>query len=161
MNDAQFSLCNRYRYWLRRDLVPWEVNPLKIVWLMLNPSTADCTVNDPTIKQCMAFSTLWGYHCMDVVNVYAWRATDPRALRHASDSIGPANDNWIHSTVYDATLVMCAWGAHKIPPERLATLRHILAGKTLACLGTTKSGMPWHPLYRPHHLGPTTWSFPT
>lgn len=161
MNDARFSLCNQYRYWLHRDIDPWAINPTRIVWLMLNPSTADCTVNDPTIKQCLAFSAKWRYQCLDVVNVFAWRATDPRELRHTVDPVGPDNDREIAGAVADATLVMCAWGAHKIPATRLETLRGILAGKMLGCLGTTKTGMPWHPLYRPHHLVPIAWSFPS
>lgn len=161
MNDAAFSPCSLYRYWLLRELrhTACAVRMRRIAWLMLNPSTADCTVNDPTIKQVMAFSMIWGFDAAEVVNLFAWRATDPRELRKAADPIGPKNDGWIADTVNGCELLICAWGAHPMARARAAQiLPHIQT--PMMCLGTTKTGMPWHPLYRPHDLKPKNWSMP-
>lgn len=163
MNAAEFSPCNLYRYWLLRELrmTACAVRMRRIAWLMLNPSTADCTINDPTIKQVMAFSMLWGFDACEVVNLFAWRATEPRDLRKAVDPIGPKNDEWIKNTVNGCDAVVCAWGAEPMARARALQLGGLLDGKHVLCLGTTKSGMPWHPLYRPHNLVPKIWSFPT
>lgn len=160
MNDAAFSPCNLYRYWLLRELTARGLSGLRIAWLMLNPSTADCTVNDPTIKQVMAFSTYWGFDAAEVVNLFAWRATDPRGLKTATDPVGRMNDWWIQTILERSDMVVCAWGAQPMAKTRMAVLRPMLAGRALFCLGTTATGMPWHPLYRPHDLKPKTWSMP-
>lgn len=166
MNDAAFSGCGSYRYWLCRYLAAHPKSDdgwTRILWVMLNPSTADCTVNDPTIKQCMTFSTLWGFDAMDVVNLFALRATDPRALdEFPAHRIGPENDTWTVKKAAEANMIVCAWGANKHAPARAAyAVNNLLRPfMPLFCLGTTKSGMPWHPLYRPHNLKPKLWSMP-
>jgi hypothetical protein len=117
---------------------------------MLNPSTADCTVNDPTIKRCMKFTMSWGFTIMQVVNLFAFRATDPKNLPWGHDEAsGPDNDVMTLSTLMCADRVVCAWGAQygtayrakRVMTELMPPFREPL------CLGLTKDGHPRHPLY--------------
>lgn len=146
----KIAIQSRYRYVLCRS---WYGSPLRCTWIMLNPSTADDVMDDPTIRRCMAFSRSWGYGKMLVVNLFALRATDPKALREDSDPVGPKNDATIADAVLESTAVICAWGSHVYAARRasavLEALRHTkgsAAAKPL-CLGTTKDGSPRHPLY--------------
>lgn len=152
MNQAYFSRDGMYRYWLLRELVacaagPYPLHFKRILWIMLNPSTADCTHNDPTIKQCMAFSTLWGYHIMEVVNLFALRATDPRELDGLTDPIGEENNQWIRHAADSANLIVCAWGSNRFARCRARQVAETLADNALYCLVVNKDGMPKHPLY--------------
>ena len=141
--DAKISECGKYRYLLTRV---WGDGD-SAVFLMLNPSTADATVDDPTIRRCIGFAKAWGYAGISVVNLFAWRATKPRELHKARDPVGPENDDWIRKTC-DGRLVVCAWGAvADVHWRRVAHVVSMLPGANLRCLGTTRSGAPRHPLY--------------
>lgn len=143
-----------YRYWLERDL-PWsfyvaeDVAPEAVcAFIMLNPSTADAERDDPTIRRCKSFATALGASRLVVANLYAYRATQPRALSEVVDPVGPENDTYLRRAL-TARHVIVAWGTHAEPAriERFTTL----AGATpLWCLGTTRSGAPRHPLYVPN-----------
>lgn len=118
----------------------------------LNPSTADETADDPTVRRCMAFAKRWGYGGIYMLNLFALRSTDPRALRAAPDPVGPGNDS--HLVMYAdklAHLVIAAWGVHGPFQDRglyvRELLRATLSPSALLCLGTTKGGHPRHPLY--------------
>jgi hypothetical protein len=129
----------------------WGENPAHLVrWIMLNPSTADSLVDDPTIRRCMGFAKAWGYDGLVVHNLYALRATDPKALRTHPDPVGPGNDGYM--TALDIPTV-CAWGAHADSgrPGRAAEVLTLLrkSGVAPMCLGRTKAGHPRHPLYLP------------
>jgi hypothetical protein len=89
--SAVISPCGRYRYRLDRR---WADGP-SIAWIMLNPSTADSNTDDPTIRRIRAFSQAWGFGALTVVNLYAWRATDPRDLWQAPGPVGPENDAYL------------------------------------------------------------------
>jgi hypothetical protein len=112
---------------------------------MLNPSTADATLDDPTIRRCIGFSKAWGRNALTVCNLYALRATDPADLWKSDDPIGPENDLHLLNSFGD--LIVCAWGAN----AKLARVEHVcrlLNGSApLMCLGTTNAGAPRHPLY--------------
>lgn len=146
----KIAVQSRYRYILRRS---WYGSPLQCTWIMLNPSTADDVMDDPTIRRCMAFSKSWGYGNMLVVNLFALRATDPKALREDSDPVGSENDAAIAEAVLGSAAVICAWGSHAYAARRanavLEVLRHTKgsAAARPLCLGTTKDGSPRHPLY--------------
>jgi len=156
---ADFSDCRRYRYELGGELgVPQPLlDTVKqvrlIVWIMLNPSVADETEDDPTIRAIVGFSERWGYNRLCVGNVYAWCATDPQAMfkakRQGTDVVGPHNDDWLRSMVQRARdsdgQVVGAWGIHAEP----ARVREVVAiTGPVKCLGTNKNGSPVHPLYR-------------
>jgi hypothetical protein len=121
-----------------------------MVWCMLNPSTADANVDDPTIRRCIGFALREGYGGIYVVNLMAYRATDPADCLAQSDPIGPENDDYLERAARNTGIVVCAWGAKA--PEWIVKrgICHIsgdIAGAGLVCLGTTKDGSPRHPLY--------------
>lgn len=147
-DDASFSACGRYRFTLTRHLGGGPA----VAFVMLNPSTADASVNDPTIRRCMGFARAWGFGLLRVVNLYAWRATKPADMWFAERARtcitgGPENDAAIRTAASAADLVVAAWGAHARDDraqEALALIR--ASGKTPMCLGITKGGAPRHPL---------------
>src|SRR5262245_21409105 len=116
---------------------------------MLNPSTADAEIDDPTIRSCIRLSRGMGYGSFEVVNLYALRATDPAELAKASDPIGPQDDDVIEGAILRCDMAICAWGAHPMAENRAGAVRNLLRSRRPAifCLGTTKSGAPKHPLY--------------
>lgn len=151
---ADISSCGRYRYRLWRT---WDVLLPQLVWCMLNPSTADAETDDPTLRRCTGYAKDWGYGGVEVVNLFALRATDPRQLLKSSDPVGPRNVD----VITDATCgrrVVCAWGdgAEWLPPEVSQVSRETLraGARELLCLGTTGRGNPRHPLYLSKHLEP-------
>ena len=133
-----------YRYLLERDL---GGGVGRVTFVMLNPSTADAEKDDPTIRRCIGFATDWGYGELAVVNLYAWRATDPKELAKADDPIGPDNDTWISDVIAESRLTIAAWGAHPMAKERTDALRW--SAHKPQCLAYNKDGSPRHPLYVP------------
>lgn len=153
--SAILSPCGLYRYRLTRELPRLVTLGGGVAFVMLNPSTADAHVDDPTIRRCLRFARDWGYERLDVVNLYALRATDPQDLRDSEDAgvdpIGPENDRHVTETVRDASLVVCAWGGNAKPDRARHVVNLILAaGKTPHALKLTKlDRQPAHPLYLP------------
>jgi hypothetical protein len=156
---ARFSDDMTKRYRLARSLTHSELEVVdnavvaerRVVFLMLNPSTADAFVLDPTIKRCRSFALAWGADVLEVVNLYAVRSTDPRKLREPGVDLGidEIADEEIWFACRDADLVIAAWGNHgwieargNIVRDRLAS-----AGIQLHHLGLTKEDRPKHPLY--------------
>lgn len=152
--DAKISECGTYRYWLSRR---WDDRPL-LGWVMLNPSTADASVDDATIRRLAGtekrpgFARRWGYGGIIVRNLFALRSTDPKALLIHPDPVGPENDDELALAAYKEPVTMLAWGANA-PIERAKHVAQLLwhrsqiHGTRLAVLGWTRSGMPGHPLY--------------
>ncbi len=147
LKHAVISACGKFRYRLWRK---WgEGSPL--LFVMLNPSTADADVDDPTIRRCIRFAQAHGFGELEVVNLYAYRATDPRDLRRAGYPVGPENDDHIAAAARESAAVCLAWGANVAGLERpkivLPKLRRL--GVKLQCLRITRSGYPQHPLMLP------------
>lgn len=144
---AVISDCGRYRYRLWRR---WG-RGAHALFCMLNPSTADAQVDDPTIRKCIGFARRWGCDAIEVVNLFAWRATDPSALAGVEDPVGPDNEPHIIEAARAAELVVVAWGGRPsgVDPsafkERGARTARLLGGAPL-CLGRTFRGEPRHPL---------------
>jgi hypothetical protein len=134
-----------YRYSLTRT---FTTHKHPVVFCMLNPSTADADIDDPTIRRCMRFARDWGYGGLVVVNLFALRATDPVALHAHDDPVGPLNMDHIGRAA-DSRDVIVAWGANPATQYRDATVTQLLRRKatTVRCLGVTKEGHPRHPLY--------------
>lgn len=152
MTDAAIiSACQTYRYMLSRQLVPVRpVFPKRIVFLMLNPSTADASKDDPTIRRCKSFGQREGADELIVINLYALRSTDPLGLWEHDDPVGPDNDMAILANARLTNSVVCAWGTH----AREDRVRHVhallmQAGIVMQCLGYSKEGHPRHPLMLP------------
>jgi hypothetical protein len=141
---AAFSRDRRYRYRLWRR---WDRSRPAIAFCMLNPSTADARRDDPTIRRCIGFAREWGYGGIEVVNIFALRATDPRELRSARDPVGPRNDAFMLRAAAQSPVVI-AWGVHGALRDRGATALRLFGPRArLLALGRTRSGAPRHPLY--------------
>jgi hypothetical protein len=134
-----------YRYGLLRG---WAEGRGIALWIMLNPSTADDKVDDPTIRRCIGFSRAWGCAGLVVVNLFALRSTDPKALSAARDPCGPDNDAWIRwwASVCPR-FVVAAWGSLGGLRGRDEEVLALFEGVEVSCLGVTKAGNPRHPLY--------------
>lgn len=144
--DAVISPCKNYRYLLRRT---WDHGKPRVLIVMLNPSTADADIDDATIRSCIRLCKGLGYGSFEVVNLYALRATDPKALNLADDPVGEQNDYVIEAAIGRCDLAICAWGAHPMAGNRSSHVRSLLRGRRPAvfCFGKTKAGAPKHPLY--------------
>jgi hypothetical protein len=140
--DAVISTCGRYRYRLSRV---WDGRSLPLVWIMLNPSTADAVDDDPTIRRCIGFAQREGCGGIEVLNLFALRATDPRALRSVRDPVGPDNDRWISEVLHPHSRVIAAWGRNgDYLGRNKFVIRNLRAmGIRIECLGDR----PNHPLY--------------
>lgn len=152
---ATYDRSSTYRYRLSRT---WGDGP-RVCFVMLNPSTATAAELDPTVTRCRRYAQDWGYEQLEVVNIFALRATDPRELYRNPRPIGPRNDDAILLAATDADLVVCAWGTHGAYRERGAEVRTLLTENAVKphALTLTKDGHPGHPLYLPANLRPTPW----
>ena len=154
---AVISDCGRYRYRLTRT---WDDTLPAATFVMLNPSTADANVDDPTIRRCLGFARAWGCGSLVVVNLYAWRATDPRELLTADDPVGPNNYAYLTAEAMVAAdsggPLVAAWGASG-QPERVAQVLALPGMDRLTALALTKTGQPRHPLYLKADLKPRPW----
>ena len=130
---------------------------------MLNPSTADETLNDPTVERCERRARMMGYGGLIVTNAFALRSTQPAKLREVDDPVGPENDRHISASAAQSDLVVCGWGKHcdAVAPGRGARILDAVraGGRTPHALQVNADGSPKHPLYigyavRPTPLGP-------
>ncbi len=146
---ARFSRDGVYRYELSRV---WNAGAEAINFLMLNPSTADETCNDPTVHRCVERGWRLGFSQVVVTNLFALRSTDPQALYSAPDPVGPRNDAAILRAARAARVVVVAWGEHGAWNGRSRRVTALLARHkiSLFCLGTNRSGEPRPPLYLPY-----------
>lgn len=157
--DAVLSNDGMYRYELTRE---WDPEP-PLVFVMLNPSSADALVDDRTIIRCMGFARSWGYGGIVVVNLFAYRTFDPREMAQAADPVGPENAEYLDKALAEHPHgVVAAWGAHKmaVEPGRALHRQAVDAGGNLRCLGRTKAGAPRHPLYLAADTPLSHWSPP-
>ena len=142
---AIFDVNGRYRYSLWRA---WSAYHTRIVFVLLNPSTADEQKNDPTIRRCMGFARAWNFGSMEVVNLFAYRATDYRELFKVNDPLGEENNRFLMQAVERCSTVALGWGTRGTLLDRDRQVISLLAGrKDVHCLGITKNGQPRHPLY--------------
>jgi len=150
--DANISVCGCYRYWLSRV---WDASRPCGAWVMLNPSTADASVDDPTIRRIVGFSQTWGWGGARVYNLFALRSPKPEALKAHPSPIGTDNDSHLRS-IPNGVPVIAAWGQWGDYLDRAAQVRRMIAaaGLDLSCLGLNKDGTPKHPLYVPGDVRP-------
>lgn len=143
MSQATLSECGLYRYDLTRR---WDRDKPMVLFVMLNPSTADHRENDATIRRCIGFAKLWGFGGLVVVNLFAFRATDPKRLKGVEDPVGPLNKDYLYKHVHECAQVVCAWGNGGELFARGFYVGEILKPFDPQCLGKTKRGYPRHPL---------------
>jgi hypothetical protein len=154
-SGATLSPCRRYRYVLWRQ---WDERLPAVVFCGLNPSTADETADDATIRRELGFARAWGFGKLVKVNAYGWRATDPRQMLAASDPTGEENLATVLHEARRAALFVAAWG-NRIREVDAFVLRTLLrqSDVRIHVLRLTKAGNPSHPLYLPRDLWPVTW----
>jgi hypothetical protein len=137
-----------YRYQLTRQWAESK-NSSRLTVVMLNPSVADITHDDPTIRRCIGFAKAAGAGGLLVVNLFALRSTDPDALAKSDDPVGPVNDAYILAAARASDRTVAAWGAHPFASLRAGVVCEMLlkADVLLECWGKTRDGHPRHPLY--------------
>lgn len=133
----------RYRLWRR-----WDTGRPGSTFVLLNPSTANARTDDPTVRRVIGLARGWGFGSLELVNLFALRATSPDDLVGAADPVGPSNDQYLARAVRNGTVVL-AWGNHGRYLGRDRQVLGMLEGARLFCLGLTKQGCPRHPLYAP------------
>lgn len=160
-NGADISPCGNYRYKLWRT---WRQDRPTLSIIGLNPSTADATQDDPTIRRCIGFAKSWGYGGLIMLNLFAWRATNPSELYKSHgcgiNVVGELTDDYITANVQKINVA--AWGVNKTL-GRDKTVRAIFNGSDcpLHVFRLTTKGCPCHPLYLPRDItGPTEWLTP-
>lgn len=130
---------------------------------MLNPSTADAERNDPTISTCIRIAQRLNYGSMEVVNLFALRATEPTDLKRARDPVGKRNDAHIIKACSNADALLLAWGNDGMLMQRndavVQLLTDIVQNKPVLCLGRTLKGQPRHPLYTRNDAPLTPFAF--
>lgn len=153
---AVYSDCERYRYVLTRE---WSAAG-RVLFVMLNPSTATEVQNDPTVERCERRARALGYGAVRVCNIFAWRDTDPKKMRAAADPVGPENDAALADSALWADRIVCAWGTHGAHMDRGPAVEQLLrsTGRDLSHLGLTLAGHPRHPLYIGYSVQPLPWT---
>jgi hypothetical protein len=155
-NECQFSPCRRYRYVLHYGCQ--KPDPAKLVMFIgLNPSTADETGLDATLRRVRRFAFDWGYNSFIILNLFGYRTIDPRELKKITDPVGPENDYWIEESAPKAELIVVAWGTLGSFCDRAETVSGRLSTRKLCCVGVTRDGSPRHPLYVRSDAQPMPW----
>lgn len=154
VREAGFSPDRHYRYWLSRS---WDDALGQVMFVGLNPSTADHVTDDPTIRRCITFARRWGYGRLVMCNLFSLISSDPKALLAASDPVGPDYDHDLRQWARFSDLVVECWGAFPEARKRAADVRQRgLLGSDVAVLGLTADGSPIHPMARGRRRLPDT-----
>lgn len=151
-NRAVFSACRKYRYALWRM---WDESKPYVLFICLNPSTADETRDDPTVTRCIHFARTWGYGGVCMANLFAFRATEPTEMESQLEPVGKDNNQWLMKLAQDAEVVVAAWGNHGRYLGRSKEVASLIPN--LCFLKLNKSGEPAHPLYLNAKLIPQRW----
>ncbi len=163
--SAIISDCGLYRYRLERDLGGMLAGPT-VAWIMVNPSTADATADDPTIRKVLGFSRRLGAGRIIVGNLFSDRATDIKALRTAADPVGIEGGDHLRRIMREADKVIVAWGpCAKLPKWLRNRWMEVVGiaeahGIPLLCIGTAQDGHPLHPLMQGYDRPFVPWSAP-
>jgi len=157
-SPAVFSTDRRYRYVLWRI---WDPNLRYLAVIGLNPSTADETKDDPTVAKLQRLARKWGYGGLCMLNLFAWRDTDPKKMKQAQSPTGQENDFWILQCIRDLRcgMILAAWGAHGTHHGRARAVQDLLRGFPVYALEVTKGGQPGHPLYLREDKEPFLFTF--
>lgn len=151
--DAIISDCGQYRYSLSRI---WDESLPKVMFIMLNPSTADADKDDPTIRRCINFAKSWGYGGLYVGNLFAYRATNPKDLQKPFDPVGKENAYWLAKLSEQSEIVVCAWGNRNISDKVTHKPLQVIK-KPLYYIELSVDGIPKHPLYLKKDLKPKSY----
>lgn len=149
VSGAVISPCKKYRYTLSRQ---WKPAPNRTcTFILLNPSRADQTEDDPTVRRCIGFARRFECTKLEIVNLFAYRTHSPKELLGLPTKIdprGPDNEKWVRRTEGVSDVLICGWGTHgSFRDQDKEVLSWIPKERPLFCLGLTKDGYPKHPLY--------------
>lgn len=144
--SATISDDQLYRYSLTRKI---SRGPRIVLFIGLNPSTADATLDDPTIRRCVGFAKSWGFNCLLMGNIYAFRSTDPKNLQIVNNPIGSKNRDELEKMIIVSELVVAAWGRNLLTEDAKEIANWIMQQEKTMCLGQNNDGSPKHPLYLP------------
>ena len=150
ISGAEISQCGQYRYTLSRI---WEKEKGIATFIGLNPSTADALKDDPTIRRCINYAESWGYGGLFMVNLFAFRATDPKVMKSSIDPVGPDNDHSLQEVEKISNIMIAAWGVNGNYLNRDRQVKDLIS-TDLYCLEKSKNGHPKHPLYLKKDLIP-------
>ncbi|MGH1539147.1 MAG: DUF1643 domain-containing protein [Arenicella sp.] len=148
-NTAKLSECRKYRFALWRT---WDDSKPYVMFVGLNPSTADETTDDRTLARCISYAKSWGYGGVCMANLFAYRATEPNDMKAVKDPIGAENNDWLKKLANDAGLIVAAWGNDGSYLDRSEQVKALLP--EVHCLKLNKSGEPAHPLYQKADIKP-------
>lgn len=148
--SAIISECKKYRYEIRRI---WDESKPWVLFICLNPSTADGQKDDQTLRRCISYARRWGYGGVVIANLFAYRATDSSELYTVDDPVGPDNDYYLKSLTTQTAEIVCAWGNEGGYKNRDSEVLQLLTEPK--CLIKLKSGNPGHPLYLRKDLNPS------
>lgn len=148
LSDCCISNCEQYRYELKRI---WDEDKPKVLFIMLNPSTADAEVDDPTIRRCIGYAKNWGFGGILVGNLFAYRSTNPNGLLKVDNPVGDDNIWHIKNMYYESDVVVCAWGNSNIVRRLDKKIKYdyrplSVIKNSLHCLELSNDGTPKHPL---------------
>lgn len=155
-SEAVYSDCDAYRYKLTRR---WADKGRVVNFIMLNPSVADEVKNDPTVERCERRARMMRFSGFCVTNIFAWRDTDPHAMRRAKEPHGPENCDIVLEAARASDRVIAAWGVHGAHLNQGRTMANLLRASDVPLyhLGLTKDGHPRHPLYVAYATDPIRW----
>jgi hypothetical protein len=146
-NECVFSPDEKYRYTLIHYPNPLFQGDKLLMWIGLNPSTADRTQLDPTLKRILGYTLREGYDGFLMTNLFAWRATHPKDMMGTLNPVGIDNDKWLLESARRCHKVVAAWGSHGSFMGRDAKVCELLSGFDMLCLSQNEDGSPGHPLY--------------
>ena len=154
--SVAWSLDYVYRYFL---WTLWDTTRPLVLWILLNPSIASLSQNDPTVSRCMQRSQILGFGEAIITNAFAYRSTDPKQLYQATNPIGPDNNYWLRTLSQQADQIICGWGSHGAYQDRDQAIQSLLKTQNLYCLGQTQKGQPKHPLYLSYRVQPELFQY--
>ncbi len=148
-SQALISPCGNYRYWLKRQ---WDRDRPELAFVMLNPSRADATIDDPTIRCCIRLAQREGFGGIHVVNLFAFRTPNRTLLSQVPDPVGPHNDRYIRSAAEHCPVTVLGWGGYVVDSQRVRSVIQLLHSartllKCLEMIGPADNQQPRHPLY--------------
>jgi hypothetical protein len=158
MSECLFSEDRRYRYLL---IHRWgdQAPERPCLWIALNPSLADEVRLDRTLIRIRGFSATAGFNTLYVMNLFAFVASHPQALRQEPNPIGDENDHYLLEFLDKISSIFVAWGTEGRFRDRDVEVMKFLQGRSPRCLGLTKNGQPRHPLYITKSVKPQLCTF--
>ncbi|MEM1218258.1 MAG: DUF1643 domain-containing protein [Bacteroidota bacterium] len=145
--SVEISYCGKYRYMLGRT---WDDQKDRLMYVGLNPSTADALQEDPTIRKCLHFAHQEGFGGFDILNIYAYRTPHPKELFKMQDPIGPKNSSFLKKYMERSSKVVLMWGTEAHQHEAVQAFLTNHSGPWY-CFGENKDGSPRHVLYIAGH----------